>query len=203
MFTTLYTQKRNPSPAEKKHIRESLPENMKADYDWVIKTQNFQHKSNAEQDLELLENTKEKIWNKIGLSTDYASSNVIIEEPEQNLFPETQKELIYHLLNKVSEAGRNHNLTLTTHSPYILYALNNCLLGGLVKKNIPDNEQNEFQSKSSWIDPKLVSVWEIEDGKIRGIQDKDNIISANYFDVKMTELTDEYFQILNYYQDEG
>lgn len=202
MFTTLYTQKRNPSPAEKKHIRELLPENMKADYDWIIKTQNFQHKSNSEQDIELLVDTKEKIWNEIGLSTDYAFSTVIIEEPEQNLFPETQKELIYHLLNKVSDAGRNHNLMLTTHSPYILYALNNCLLGGLVKKNIPDNEQNEFQSKSSWIDPKLVSVWEIEDGEIRGIQDKDNIIAGNYFDIKMTELTDEYFQILNFYQDE-
>lgn len=202
MFTTLYTQKRNPSPAEKKYIRKLLPENMKADYDWIIKTQNFQHKSNSDQDVELLEDTKEKIWNEIGLSTDYAFSNVIIEEPEQNLFPETQKELIYHLLNKVSDAGRNHNLMLTTHSPYILYALNNCLLGGLVKNNIPNSEQNEFQSKSSWINPKLVSVWEIEDGKIRCIQDKDNIISENYFDIKMTELTDEYFQILNYYQDE-
>lgn len=202
MFTTLYTQKRNPSPAEKKYIRKLLPENMKADYDWIIKTQNFQHKSNSDQDFELLEDTKEKIWNEIGLSTDYAFSNVIIEEPEQNLFPETQKELIYHLLNKVSDAGRNHNLMLTTHSPYILYALNNCLLGGLVKNNISDSEQNEFQSKSSWIDPKLVSVWEIENGKIRCIQDRDNIISENYFDIKMTELTDEYFQILNYYQDE-
>ena len=202
MFTTLYTQKRNPSPAEKKYIRKLLPENMKADYDWIIKTQNFQHKSNSDQGLELLEDTKEKIWNEIGLSTDYAFSNVIIEEPEQNLFPETQKELIYHLLNKVSDAGKNHNLMLTTHSPYILYALNNCLLGGLVKKSIPDSEQNQFQSNSSWIDPKLVSVWEIEGGKIRCVQDKDNIISENYFDIKMTELTDEYFQILNYYQDE-
>lgn len=202
MFTTLYTEKRNPSPAEKKHIRKLLPENLKADYDWIIKTQNFQHKPNSKQDIELLKETKEKIWNEIGLSTDYSFSNVIIEEPEQNLFPETQKELIYHLLNKVSDAGRSHNLILTTHSPYILYALNNCVLGGLVEKNIPDNEQNDFPSRSSWIDPKLVSIWEIEDGKIRSIQDKDNIISENYFDIKMTELTDEYFKILNYYQDE-
>ena len=93
-------------------------------------------------------------------------------------------------------------MIVTTHSPYILYALNNCLLGGLVKKNIPDNEQSEFQSKSSWINPKFVSIWEIENGHLRCIQDKDNIISENYFDTKMTELTDEYFQILNYYQDE-
>jgi hypothetical protein len=83
-----------------------------------------------------------------------------------------------------------------------LYALNNCLLGGLVKSNIPEYEQNNFQSKSSWINPELVSVWEIENGYLRWIQDKDHIISENYFDIKMTELTDEYFQILNYYRDE-
>jgi hypothetical protein len=200
MFTALYMQKRNPSPAEKKHIRESLPDNMKADYDWVVQTQNFQQKSGNGHNVKLLEETKEKIWNEIGLSADYAFSNVIIEEPEQNLFPETQKELLYYLLNSVNNS--HHKLILTTHSPYILYALNNCLLGGLVKGNIPDDEQNNFQSKSSWIDPKLVSVWEIENGHLRCIQDKDNIISENYFDLKMTELTDEYFQILNYYQDE-
>ena len=93
-------------------------------------------------------------------------------------------------------------MILTTHSPYILYALNNCLLGGLVRNDIPENELSDFQSKTSWINPKLVSVWEIENGRLRCIQDKDNIIAENYFDTKMTELTDEYFQILNYYQDE-
>ncbi|GAH23710.1 unnamed protein product [marine sediment metagenome] len=76
------------------------------------------------------------------------------------------------------------------------------MLGGLVKNNIPNVEQSEFQSTSSWINPSFVSVWEIENGFLRNIQDKDNIISENYFDLKMTELTDEYFQILNYYQDE-
>ncbi|CAA0233946.1 hypothetical protein V3A08_05940 [Tenacibaculum maritimum] len=203
MFSTLYTQKRNPSPAEKKYIRELLPESLKADYDWIIKNQNLKQESNFKQDTELLNETKEKVWNEIGLSTDYAFSNVIIEEPEQNLFPETQKELVYHLLNKICNTDRNHNLTLTTHSPYILYALNNCLLGGLVKENIPSDKLINFQSQPSWITPKLVSVWEIEDGEIRNIQDKDNIISENYFDIKMTELTDEYFEILNYYSDEG
>ena len=202
MFTALYLQKRNPPSAEQNYIKSLLPESMRADYDWVIKTQNFPHKSNNDKNIKFLEETKERISNEIGLSTDYGFSNVIIEEPEQNLFPETQKELIYFLMSKVSDVDRNHNMILTTHSPYILYALNNCLLGGLVNDNIPADEQNDFQSKSSWIDPKLVSVWEIENGQLRCIQDKDNIISENYFDTNMTELTDEYFQILNYYQDE-
>lgn len=147
----------------------------------------------------------EKLMN---LRQNYHFSRFIIEEPEQNLFPETQRDLIYYLIDKVNNSQREHKLTITTHSPYILYALNNCMLGGLVNRQITEPDEkteflsNEFLSEKSWIDPKNVSIWEIEDGKIRNIQDKDNIISENYFDKKMTELTDEYYQILNYYKDE-
>lgn len=206
LFSELYKQKRNPSPVESKYIRSLLPEDMQINYDWVISTLNFQQSTNKRENEKLIEETKRKIWEKIGFSTDYAFSNVIIEEPEQNLFPETQKEIIFHLLNKITNGERDHRLTITTHSPYVLYALNNCMLGGLVFSQLKNETKaefisSEFLSQKSWIDPKLVSVWEIEDGKIRLIQDKDNIISENYFDKKMTDLTDEYYQILNYYQD--
>ena len=202
MFTTLYSQKRNSSPAEKKYLRNLLPEKMKADYDWLIKMKSTEPKFKDNKNEELLKEVEEKIWNELGISTDYDFSSIIIEEPEQNLFPETQKELTYFLVKKLNDKYRNHKMILTTHSPYILYALNNCMLGGLVKNNIPADEIDNFQSKLSWIDPRLVSVWEIENGRLRSIQDKDNIIVENYFDTKMTELTDEYFQILNFYQDE-
>ncbi len=137
----------------------------------------------------------------------YCKTQFIIEEPEQNLFPETQRDLIYYLLEKL-QSEREHSLTITTHSPYILYALNNCMLGSLVSKQIKNKKikdeflSNEYLSKNSWINPQLVSMWEIKDGEIRGIQDKDGILSENYFDKKMTEITDEYFQMLNYYNDE-
>jgi len=206
LFSELYNQKRNPSPVEKKYIKSLLPNDMQTKYDWVISTLNFQQSTNKRKNEKLIEETYRKIWEEIGFSTDYDFSNVIIEEPEQNLFPETQKELIYHLFNRLNDKERDHKLILTTHSPYILYALNNCMLGGLVNKQLTGDLKkefigNEFLSQDSWIEPKLVSVWEIEDGEIRLIQDKDNIISENYFDKKMTDLTDEYYQILNYYQD--
>ncbi len=135
------------------------------------------------------------------MSPDYEFSNVIIEEPEQNLFPETQKELIYHLLNNVTDTDRDHNLILTTHSPYILYALNNCMMGGLVKGNIPTDELDDFQSKSSWIDPKLVSVWEIEEGKgtIRPINNNETgTVSKHYFNGIMNDVMEEYYDLLTF-----
>ena len=134
------------------------------------------------------------------------NTQFIIEEPEQNLFPETQRDLIYYLLEKL-QSEREHTLSITTHSPYILYAINNCMLGGLVSSQLEVTEKEDFLKESflsekSWINPKQVSVWEIDNGKIRNIQDKDNIISENYFDKKMTEVISEYDQILNYYKDE-
>jgi predicted ATP-dependent endonuclease of OLD family len=142
------------------------------------------------------------------VSKNYNQSQFIIEEPEQNLFPSTQRDLIYYMLRVLNESGRNHRLTFTTHSPYILYALNNCMMGYLVNDRLSTAEKedylkNNFSSHRSWIDPKSVSIWEItNEGTLRNIQDKDNIISGNYFDRKMTELTDEYFQMLSYYKDE-
>jgi hypothetical protein len=81
------------------------------------------------------------------------------------------------------------------------------MLGGLVNSQLDETEKEEFLnekilSQKSWINPKSVSVWEIDNGELRNIQDKDGIISKNYFDQKMTELIGEYDQILNYYKDE-
>lgn len=43
------------------------------------------------------------------------NSHLIIEEPEQYLFPETQKNLIYFLLNRIADNTHEHNMTLNTH----------------------------------------------------------------------------------------
>ena len=57
----------------------------------------------------------------------------VIEEPECNLFPEKQVELLKLILAMVK--NDNHILTITTHSPYLLSALNNLLFAGtLVEK---------------------------------------------------------------------
>lgn len=61
-------------------------------------------------------------------------SSIVIEEPETNLFPSTQVEVLKLILTKTRESGRI--VTITTHSPYLLSALNNCLYAGFVSKSI-------------------------------------------------------------------
>lgn len=120
--------------------------------------------------------------------THVSHSDIYLEEPEQNLFPLTQVELVYELLKNASM--HNDGLFIATHSPYILYALNNSMLGYKVKDKIPLEMTDLLEHKDSWIDPKEVSVWELRDGvfssktdsKTLTLQDADGLIRGNYFD---------------------
>lgn len=152
---------------------------------------------------ELLSNyVQEQFVKLLGFESDYNYTKVIIEEPELNLFPDTQRDLIYYLLSEITNSTKDHQLFITTHSPYILFALNNCMMGGLVKENIPQKERKFFSSYKSWIDPKKVSIYEIHDGTLKNIQDEDGIIEDNYLNQAYKENSSEYLNLLNYFEDE-
>ena len=57
-------------------------------------------------------------------------TSYVIEEPECNLFPTKQVELLRYLLKTVKHPERT--LTVTTHSPYLLAAMNNLLFAGML-----------------------------------------------------------------------
>lgn len=129
----------------------------------------------------------------------YHHTNFIIEEPEQNLFPKTQKDLIYFLLNKINSTDRNHSLTLTTHSPYILYAINNCIMASVVSEKLSEEEKARLKSFNSKIDPKSISVYQIKDGLVHSIQGADGLIGENFFDEQMKEVMNDFYSMLNHY----
>lgn len=136
----------------------------------------------------------------------YTHTQFIIEEPEQNLFPKTQEQFLYVLLSIINH-GHPHRLVLTTHSPYILYALNNCLLAYLVQGNMNEKEKTERDIMKYAVDPQLVSVWQIENGYLRNedgienstIQDEDGLIRKNYFNNIMKDVMGKFNELLNYY----
>jgi predicted ATPase len=127
-----------------------------------------------------------------------SSTKLIIEEPEQNLFPSTQQMLVYYLMKSINN-DLDHNLTLTTHSPYILYAINNCIMASLVFDKLSVSEKEKLNCLDSKIDPKLISIYEIKDGKINSIQQEDGLIGENFFDNQMREVMDEFYVMLNHY----
>ncbi len=132
----------------------------------------------------------------------YNSTNLIIEEPEQNLFPTTQRDLINYLFDKMNDE-RKHTLILTTHSPYILYSINNCLMGYNVKDKIDTDTDTETDiiNKKSWINPDLVSIWQVQNGQVVSVKDKTTkTVTKHYFNEITKEIMDEYFEMLSYYE---
>lgn len=59
-------------------------------------------------------------------------SSFVIEEPECNLFPTKQVELLKDIIGLIK--GSSRILTITTHSPYLLSAMNNSLFAGMLVK---------------------------------------------------------------------
>ncbi|WP_431213803.1 AAA family ATPase [Puia sp. P3] len=58
----------------------------------------------------------------------------VIEEPEINLYPSSQKELVDFLISRIKEA--HDKLIITTHSPYLLTAIDNLIQAdNVVKEN--------------------------------------------------------------------
>jgi predicted ATPase len=129
----------------------------------------------------------------------YYRTNFIIEEPEQNLFPITQRDLTYFILNKM-KSEKNHSLLLTTHSPYILYALNNCMMAGIVFDKVSEKNKQKLRSELTPINPETVSIYQINKGELKCIQQNDGLIGDNYFDNNMKELMDDFYILLNYYK---
>lgn len=124
--------------------------------------------------------------------TSTAYSDVYLEEPEQNLFPQTQVELVQSLLKNTSR--HLDGLFVATHSPYLLYAINNCMLGYMVK----DKMQEEIPT-DSLVNPCDVAACELRDGTVVSLQDEDGLIRGNYFDRVMKRVMNEFSNYASYY----
>lgn len=135
-------------------------------------------------------------------------TQLIIEEPELNLFPETQAELLYSIL-RLMQNDRKDNLVITTHSPYMLYALNNCILVNIVRDKMPKSKLDKIGCSDIVLNPIDVSVYELEDGTFRPIeqnintgkytiQDDSSLIRQNFFDRVMKGIMDDFNSLLDY-----
>lgn len=156
--------------------------------------------------VEKRDNIQKRLIEVLNISTDYAFSEIIIEEPELNLFPETQAQLLCYLLQKINNPAYQHKLILTTHSPYILYALNNCILASEVKDKVDAEMQSDIALYTqAGVKPSEVSIWEIKDGYIEGrtgrnstIQDENGFIRKNYFNHIMKGIMVDFSNMLQY-----
>ena len=86
----------------------------------------------------------------------------IVEEPEQNLYPNSQKAIMEFLFHSLQHQG--NRLIFTTHSPYVLGTVNNCLYAGnLMHKKL---DVTSIIDKEKCLKPEELRAYFIENGKI-------------------------------------
>jgi predicted ATPase len=129
----------------------------------------------------------------------------VIEEPETNLFPKAQYELMKFLEKDrkddfgMIDKGSIH--TYTTHSPFILSSLNNMLyaykMGLIDRKNKNIIEKiSKIIPEENWIDPNTFSAYEIKNGKAKNIFDrKSGLIKENAIDLISEDIIEDFRKI--------
>ncbi len=125
-------------------------------------------------------------------------SDIFLEEPELNLFPTTQYDLLNWLIEK-SSGKREHSIFIATHSPYILTSLNILLAAvrfSLEKKEKFD-EVEKIVPKKRMLRVEEVGAYSIDDGKIISMIDTDNkLILAEKLDHASDIIDKEFNKLL-------
>jgi len=118
-----------------------------------------------------------------------------IEEPEAHLFPVSQKfiiELVGLLYNN------SQNVVITTHSPYILTALNNLFLAYDVKEEKGSDVVNEIIDEEFCLNFDDVSAYTINNGKLKSIVDiEERLIGVNIIDSVSEEFNNVFDKLLS------
>ena len=118
---------------------------------------------------------------------------MFIEEPEAHLFPAAQKDIV-ELLSFLSSAIGTKFL-ITTHSPYILAAMNNHIYASSVGSKNPD-AVSKIIPKNSWLPFDRVSGHFISDGTLEDLRDESlMILRAELVDAASSLINDEYDQL--------
>lgn len=133
--------------------------------------------------------------------SSYKSFHMFIEELEQNLFPKAQFELVkmlVGLLKKMEQKSTGYTSTvfLTTHSPYVLTALNVMMLASAAYEMSPD-KVNDLGLEDYVLLKGAYSAYCIKDGRFENIVDEEfGFIKGDFLD-SVSELVDNYTFELN------
>lgn len=127
---------------------------------------------------------------------DIQYTNLFIEEPEQNLFPKTQRDLVYQLVKTIN-ANPDHTLMLTTHSPYILSSINNLIYASQVSNEDNSEAVASIIPQESHIGYEKVQAFYVDNGEAESIMDSSvRQIKAERIDEISQVLNEEYDQLL-------
>ena len=125
------------------------------------------------------------------------AQSFIIEEPELNLYPTAQQGLLNWLVEKCTK-GEN-DLTVTTHSPYILSSCNLLLEAYKVAQQRPElaDEIDKIVPRACWLNPDEFAAYYVADGTVKPITDeRTHLIGGNELDAVSGDISDSFRRLL-------
>lgn len=123
----------------------------------------------------------------------------VVEEPEQNQFPTSQREVLYRLM--ALHKGENDQLVITTHSPYIInylaLAIKAYSISKIYRTTSAMTELGKVVPNDAMIEGREVTVYQVnEDGSISMLPKYDEMPSDNNMLNNLLEESNELFNHL-------
>lgn len=129
-------------------------------------------------------------------SSDKYHGIFLIEEPELNLFPQAQSEVLSAIVHSCRKF--DDKILITTHSPYILTSLNILMYAWKVGQKKPASVKNIIDKKF-WLNPSDVSAYRLTaSGKAESILDSsEGLLMADKIDEISTDINSQFDLLLN------
>ena len=111
--------------------------------------------------------------------------------------PTAQQGLLNWLVEKCTE-GENE-LTITTHSPYILSSCNLLLEAYKVAQQRPElaDEIDKVVPRACWLNPEEFAAYHVADGTVKPITDtRTHLIGSNELDAISEDISDSFRKLL-------
>jgi predicted ATP-dependent endonuclease of OLD family len=126
---------------------------------------------------------------------------VYIEEPEAHLFPNAQRSIIELIATVFNYRQENLQFFITTHSPYVLTAINNLLQAGLLYEEANQDALPKLKKiipKYKALNTSEISAYVLENGKCKNIICPDTgLIDAKVIDSVSDDLAIEFDELLS------
>ncbi|NEO98799.1 MAG: AAA family ATPase [Symploca sp. SIO2E9] len=138
------------------------------------------------------------------LSLHPSGQTVYIEEPEAHLFPNAQRNVVELIATVFNYRRERFQFVITTHSPYILTAINNLLQAGLIyrESNLEQSNFKKLQSimpQDKALNIEDIAVYSLENGTCKTIiSEETGLIDTNIIDKVSDDLAIEFDKLLEF-----
>lgn len=108
------------------------------------------------------------------------------------------KKIVYEFIKYYS--NKYKTAVIHTDSQFVLYVFNNLIFNYIVKDKMPADLRDEMTCKDIMIDPNDIRIYQVEDGTVTRIQNKDGLLEHNCFDSEMNIIMNDFYKMIDYYE---